>query len=291
MSQLVQLRQKIRSIQTTKKVTHAVRLISMSLYGKLEKINRPLESYTDQVKKVFLETLAQAPESWHSDMLFPADALNSRPLYIVIGTSKGLCGGLNSNLFKFTESAIKIESHQTPAFIAIGLKAIAFVKEKDWGDLLCSYGDLNSNNFLAIADDIIGRIADASLPYSSVTFCHNIAKSFFAQMPRKTTLIPVQQDLLTSGQKTSDQSSDDLIWEQDKETILDYLAISYVRCAITHLLFEALRAEHAARFLAMENSNNNAEKYLETLTLQFNKLRQALITREVSEFSASFPVR
>ncbi len=290
MSQLVQLRQKIRSIQTTKKITHAVRLISMSLYGKLEKINRPLETYTDQVKKVFLETLTQAPESWHSDLLFPADALNSRPLYIIIGTSKGLCGGLNSNLFRFAETSIKNESHQTPAFIAIGLKAIAFVKEKDWGDLVCSYGELNSNNFLAIADDIIGRIADASLPYSSVTFCHNIAKSFFTQMPRKTILIPVQHDLFASNEKVLDQS-DDLIWEQDKEAILDYLAVSYVRCAITQLLFEALRAEHAARFLAMENSSNNAEKYLERLTLQFNKLRQALITREVSELSASFPSR
>jgi F-type H+-transporting ATPase subunit gamma len=291
MSQLVQLRHKIRSIQTTKKITHAVRLISMSLYGKLEKINRPLENYTDRIKDFFLETLEQAPETWHSELLFPEDLLDSRPLFIVIGTSKGLCGSLNSNLFKFVESSLVIEKHQAPAFIAIGLKAISFIKEKEWGELVCSYADLNSNNFLAISGDLIDRIANAPLPYSSVTFCHNTAKSFFTQMPKKSTLIPVRRDSATSVEKDSDDMQDDVIWEQDKEAVLDYLSVCYVRCAITHLLFEALRAEHAARFLAMENSNNNAEKYLDRLTLQFNKLRQALITREVSELSASFPVR
>jgi F-type H+-transporting ATPase subunit gamma len=291
MSQLVQLRHKIRSIQTTKKITHAVRLISMSLYGKLEKINRPLENYTDHIKEFFLETLNQASETWRSELLFPEDLLDSRPLYIVIGTSKGLCGSLNANLFKFIESSLIIEKHQAPAFIAIGLKAISFVKGNDWGELVCSYADLNSNNFLAIADDLIGRIVEAPIHYSSVTFCHNTAKSFFTQMPKKSTLIPVQQDGVRLAKKMNDYVQDDVIWEQDKEAILDYLSVCYLRCAITHLLFDSLRAEHAARFLAMENSNNNAEKYLDRLTLQFNKTRQALITREVSELSASFPVR
>jgi F-type H+-transporting ATPase subunit gamma len=288
MSQLVQLRHKIRSIQTTKKITHAVRLISMSLYGKLEKINRPLENYTNHIQELFLETLQQAPETWHSELLFPDDLLDNRPLYIVIGTSKGLCGGLNSNMFAFLETSLIIEKNQAPAFIAVGLRAIAALKEKKMGELVCSYADLNSNNFLAVADDIIERIVEAPIRYSSVTFYHNITKSFFVQMPKKSTLIPVSHDSLTPSKASIDT---DVIWEQNKTTILDYLSVCYLRCAITHLLFESLRAEHAARFLAMENSNNNAEKYLERLTLQFNKTRQASITREVSELSVSFPAR
>ena len=74
-----------------------------------------------------------------------------------------------------------------------------------------------------------------------------------------------------------------MIWEQDVPVILDYLAIRYMRSAVIALLFQGLRAEQAARFLAMENSTKNAEKYLECLTLQFNKLRQGLITKEITE--------
>ena len=77
------------------------------------------------------------------------------------------------------------------------------------------------------------------------------------------------------------------IWEQDKLEIVNSAARHYLGVHTTTILFQALVSEYAARFVAMDNATTNAENYLETLTLQFNKLRQALITREVSELSAS----
>lgn len=71
--------------------------------------------------------------------------------------------------------------------------------------------------------------------------------------------------------------------------MLDYLSILYVRSVILNLLFQSLLAEQAARFLAMDNSTRNADKFLDKLVLQYNKQRQALITREVSELSAGLP--
>jgi F-type H+-transporting ATPase subunit gamma len=299
MSQIVQLRQKIRSIQTTKKITHAMRLISMSFYNKLDKTDVPLKNYANVLRKVFIEVLEFAPE-WRSPLLFPQDVFDSRPLFIVIATSKGLCGSLNSNLFRYIDTSLFIEKQQTPRFIAIGQKAIAYVKEKNIGELVCSYSELNSNNFITIADDLIDKIVNSPEPYTSVSFFSSYAKSFFLQVPYKTTLIPMKKESLASQQsgvvseipaEASNNNQSAQLWEQNKRDVLDYLTIRYLRSSIISTIFQALRAEHAARFLAMENSTTNAEKYLERLTLQFNKLRQSLITREVAELSSGFPVR
>jgi len=292
MSQLAPLRQKIRLIQTTKKITHAVRLVSMSFYNKLDKLNAPISTYAENVKSCFLDVLAHAPE-WKSDLLFPDDAFDSRPLFIIISTSKGLCGSLNSNLIRYMESSLFIEKTQAPHFITIGQKATTFIKEKDFGEIICSYTEVNSHNFLTLADDLIDKVSNSGFRYSSVSFFSSVAKSFFAQMPSKFTLIPMSLDpIMKQGvQEAEALEGTEPIWEQTQEEILEHLSIRYLRSSIINILFQAIRAEHAARFLAMENSTNNAEKYLERLTLQFNKMRQALITKEVSELSASFPVR
>lgn len=295
MSQLVQLRQKIRSIQTTKKITHAVRLVSMSMYNKLEKIDFPLKNYTGTIKNLFIDALL-CKEDWKSSLLFPSDVLDSKPLYVFIGTSKGLCGSLNSNLIRYFETSQFIETHQKPHFIAVGQKAINYLKNKNGADLVCSYPDLNSNNFIALADDLINKMVHGSHQYSSVVFYASQAQSFFTQKPHKFTLIPMSKEpcSIATSLEPSSQSfvlPKEFIWEQEDGDILNFLCERYLRSSVIHILFQALRAEHAARFLAMENSTNNAEKYLERLTLHCNKLRQAMITREVSELSASFPSR
>lgn len=302
MSQLVPLKQKIRSIQTTKKITHAVRLVSMSFYNKLDKLNVPLQKYTKTIKDLFLDVLTHAPE-WKSSLLFPQDVFDSMPLYIVVSTSKGLCGSLNSNLLRYIEKSLFIEKQQAPQFIAIGQKAIAFVKGGEFkSSIFTTYPELSSNNFIAIADDLVDKIIKGGVRYSSVTFYTSEAKSFFAQRPYKFTLIPMSlepmagvEDKLAQAQVVLPEEDDPVnnqpIWEQPQDDVLDFLSVRYLRSAIINVLFQALRAEHAARFLAMENSTNNAEKYLERLTLQFNKLRQSLITKEVSELTSSFPSR
>lgn len=302
MSQLVPLKQKIRSIQTTKKITHAVRLVSMSFYNKLDKLNVPLQKYTKTIKDLFLDVLMHAPE-WKSSLLFPQDIFDTMPLYIIVSTSKGLCGSLNSNLLRYIEKSLFVEKQQAPQFIVIGQKAIAFIKAGEFKSCISStYSELSSNNFIAIADDLVDKIINSGARYSSVTFYTSDAKSFFVQRPYKFTLIPMSLDPISDGSsKTTqadegllhedDQSTSSPIWEQSSEDVLDFLSARYLRSAIIHVLFQALRAEHAARFLAMENSTNNAEKYLERLTLQFNKLRQSLITKEVSELTSSFPTR
>jgi F-type H+-transporting ATPase subunit gamma len=295
-SHLAHLKQQIKSIQTTKKITHAVRLVSMSLYTKLEKQAVPLKMYTQSIKSIFGQLTSCASE-WKNDIFFPGDVLDSNPLIIIVSTSKGLCGSFNTNLLRYLETSLFIEKQQVPRFITIGQKAIRFVKERNLGEIVSSYNELNSSNYHALTDDLVEKIIGGPVHYSSIVFYSNECRSFFLQKPRKVTLVPFAREVesLESGQRHQNSpvliTDDAIIWEQERTEVLDYLAVRYMKCSIMYMLFESLRAEYAARFLAMENSTNNAEKYLEKLTLQYNKLRQALITKEVSELSASFPSR
>ena len=286
MSHLMQVKQQIQAIQATQKITNAIRLVSMSLYTKLDRQQAVLNNYTKHIRLLFSDLIRATP-NWKNSLLFPEDLFDTHPLYIIIASTKGLCGSFNSSLFRYIEHALFVEEHQTPHFITIGPKAHKFIKEKNWGNIIYSYNDFNSNNFLTIANDLIEKIANAPVRYSSVVFYHPEAKSFFVHKPKKFTLIPVTLEPVETNKCFKDDHEEmQFIWEQSKDLVLDQVALCFLQTSIAHALFISLLTEHAARFLAMDSSTTNAEKYIERLTLYYNKMRQALITKEVAELSS-----
>jgi F-type H+-transporting ATPase subunit gamma len=291
-SHLVQLREQIKAVQTTKKITHAVRLVSMSMYSKLEKFTTPHKTYFESIAN-FFTALLERKTGWDHPVFNSDDVLDARPLFIIIATSKGLCGSLNSNLFRFLEQSIFPQPHQKAEFIVLGLRGIRYIKERSWGEVVYAYPELNSNNYTTIAEDIVNRIVNSNNNYSSVTFFGSRLQSFFQQQPKKMCLLPLRHDDLGLFEPDSavvvdqEKLDEDTILEQKIEDLLEYTAASYTYAYVSNVLFQAILAEHAARFLAMDSSTTNAEKYLEKLTLQYNKIRQAVITKEVAELSSN----
>jgi F-type H+-transporting ATPase subunit gamma len=291
-SHLVQLREQIKAVQTTKKITHAVRLVSMSMYAKLEKFAAPHQAYFLSIAN-FFAALLERDAGWQHPVFNSDDLLDSKPLIIVVSTAKGLCGSLNSNLFRFLEQSIFPQPHQTPEFIVIGQRGIRYIKERPWGEIVYAYPELSSNNYTTISEDIVDRIINSSKNYTSVTFFGSHLRTFFQQQPKKMGLLPIQRSGLHSfgNEKdihlASEMFGDEPIFEQPLDELLDYTAASYIYGFVLNVLFQAILAEHAARFLAMDSSTTNAEKYLEKLTLQYNKIRQAVITKEVAELSSN----
>jgi F-type H+-transporting ATPase subunit gamma len=283
MSHLIQLKRRIKSIKTTEKLTHAMRLIAMSLYGRLEKEQVPLNKYNESLEELFRYLVAECPE-WKNSIFFPEDILDQNPLFIVISATKGFCGGLNNNLFRYLEYKLHIEEHQKPTFITVGKKATSFVDKKQFGEILVTYHDLNSNNFADISQNIAKMIIEQKKSYSSVTIYSTFFKNFFTQKPESSKIIPFER---YSEEEAQEPDLYPPIWEQDNLEITNFIANKYLNTRLTNIFFQSLVSEYASRFVAMDNATTNAEKYLETLTLQFNKLRQSLITREVSELSAS----
>lgn len=262
-----------------------MRLISMSLYSKLDKERLATEYHKQEYVKLFKALYQQCPQ-WKSDVFFPQDVLNPSPLFIIVSSTKGFCGGMNNMLFRYIEQKLFVEEHQTPTFITIGKKAMHFVEQQNLGTIAATYHDLNSNNFADIAHNIIKFITQAQPSHSSVTVYSTTFKNFFAQKPEITELIPlVSPDSLEAPQE--EFTAIEPTWEQDKIETVSYAAQRTIETITTFILYQALISEYAARFVAMDGATTNADKYLESLTLQFNKLRQALITREVSELSAN----
>ena len=113
----------------------------------------------------------------------------------------------------------------------------------------------------------------------------SIMKNFFVQKPHASSLIPFVQQA-TSG--TTHSTLEEYMWEQNPDDIIELLAQQYIDANLQYLLFQSLMAEHAARFISMDSSTRNAQNLLDTTKLDYNKLRQAKITKELNELSGSF---
>ena len=283
MSHIIQMKRRIKSIQTTKKLTHAMRLISMSLYSRLDKQKTEIEYFQEKVRLFFHKVMSNSKKK---NRLFYGDILDTNPLIIIISSTKGFCGGLNENLFRHIEKNLFVEEHQEPRFIAIGQKVVNFIKEEELGNIIESITELNSNNFSIISEKITDIITKKEPQFSSVTIYSNQLKNLFFQFPQKINLLPLEKNKLKENY-VSEEFSQDIIWEQDKSEIENFISNFYLNTSIKNTLFQALISEYGARFMAMDNATTNAKKYLENLTLQFNKLRQALITKEVCELSVN----
>lgn len=284
MAQLTQLKRKIQAVNTTKKITHAIRLVSMASYSKLEKQVKFLNSYKKNIDITFAQLLEQCPD-WTNKILFPDDIFDKTPLIILISSTRGLCGSFNANLIRFIEKKLIFENNQKPQFITIGQKAKKEILSKSIGEIILSFDEFNYNNLDLIGSEITKKIYANKNNYSSVCFYSNKFINFFTQKPTQSTLIPTNLEF--EKEETEIQNFSDPIYEQNKEDILGFLASKYIKSTIWELLFQSLISENASRFLAMDSSNTNAEKIVDKLTLQYNKSRQALITREVSELAAN----
>lgn len=285
MARLIQIRQRIKAIETIKKITHAMRLISMSNHSRLKHKEESITLYKQTTNNLFAKIKQQIP-TWYNPIINPSSIKNDTHLIIFVGSQKGLCGNFNTALFSFFETKKSDFNWQHTDIITIGKKATEYIKSKKTGTLIATYNDFASNKLTLIIQNLIDTITHTKKPYSSVTIFSNKLKTFFIQKPIQTLLIPHTLQIPT--QEIHEKTGEDYQWEQDPHMILDTLALLSIESNLTYLLFQSLLSEQAARFISMDSSTRNAEGILELATLQYNKLRQAKITKELTELTGSF---
>ncbi len=281
MSKLIQLRQRLRAIETIKKITHAMRLIAMSSHSQLKQSQPIITSYTHTLEGIFQQLRMHAPQ-WHHPILHPDQAKSKKIAFIIVGSQKGLCGSFNNHLFKLVTKKLTELEGQKIDIIPVGQKAIDFVGNLSIGQVKHSYKKFSIRRVSEITNEITYSIFNMSPPYHSVFIISNRFKSFFVQYPKSIELIPVAQNTIPEA-----SVEDDLIWEQKPQESLNDLAFSYIASQIQLLLFDSLLSEHAARFVSMDSATRNANGILEATKLEYNKLRQAKITKELTELTGS----
>lgn len=274
-----EIKTKIKSVQNTRKVTRALEMVSASKIRKAQDRMKASRPYARLMKQV-IGHIAKA----NSDYVHPfmAERLDVKRVgYIVISTDRGLCGGLNSNLFR--KLLGEIRQHQVNGVevdvVCIGQKASVFFRRLKV-NMLASVTHLGDNPEL---NKLIGLIKIMLDGYTEgrldrVNLCYN---DFINTMAQRAT---VEQLLPLPPSETLETSHDwDYLYEPDAETVLNHVLTRYVESLVYQAVLENLASEHAARMVAMKAASDNANKLIDTLNLVYNKARQAAITQEISE--------
>lgn len=276
MPQLIQIRQRMKAITTIAKVTHAMRLISMSSHARLKEKEKIARTFKDEIQNLIGTIIPTAQAQ-------PTNPIIDNQLFIIIGSQKGLCGTFNNSLL---QCVLKQNLTAAPTtFIVIGKKIQSLIQSKYptiASATSAAYETLTAQNYASIANDIAAKLAQPQSSYSHVAVINNHSRSFFLQEPRVTVLTQSytqEVDLLPENQ---------LLWDLSPVEVVNHLASLQVTATLNYLLCASLLSEYSARFVSMDSATRNASTLLEKTKLEYNKLRQAKITRELTELSGGF---
>jgi len=270
---------KIKSIENTKKVTSALEMVSASKIRKSQDLMRATRPYAHMMKRIIGHLGKANPEYRHPFTLHHEEV--KKVGYIIVSTDRGLCGGLNSNLFKLVLQDMagwKAKGAEI-AVVTLGKKASSFFRNIKVERVAHASG-LGEKPQI---DDLIGVIKTMLDAYreGKVDWVNIVYNDFINTMSQK----PLVEQLLPLPETEDEEVRDiwDYIYEPDSETLLDSVLIRYIEALVYQAVLENLASEHAARMIAMKNATDNATDLIADLKLVYNKARQASITQEISE--------
>jgi len=268
------IKRKIRSVNSTMQITKAFELVSTAKLKRARDKMDITKPYFDTIQKAVHDILS-ADKSIKSK--YVSSNVSKKPLFVVITSDRGLCGGYNINAIK--KSLETLTPSSDAKFIAIGKKA---------HDTLKQLGHNVVDSFLYISEKPeyshaiqVTRAAMSLFEKGEVDSIHFVYTRFASTITQVATdllLLPIERPELDEDKKVEFVS-----YEPSAEEVLKYIIPKYVESTIYGGLIESSASEQAARRLAMENASDNAEEIIDDLTLYYNRARQAAITQEISE--------
>lgn len=274
-----EIRVKIQSIKNTQKITRAMEMVAASKMRKTQDRMLATRPYARRMAQIIHHLAAANPEYRHP---FTIERPVNRVGVILISSDRGLCGGLNANLFRLGLRQIRGWQEQgvEVALGVIGQKGVSFFGSLGH-EILSQAVRLGDQPHLM---DIVGTIkvmldAFEAEEIDEVHVLHNEFVNTMTQKPTLTRLVPVSPSAL----EDETPALWDYIYEPDAREVLDQLLIRYVESLVFQGLVENNACEQAARMVAMKSASDNAGKLIKELQLIYNKARQAAITQEIAE--------
>ena len=274
-----EIRTQIASIKSTQKITKAMEMVAASKMRKAQDRMLASRPYAERIRTVIGHLLQANPEYRHSFML--AEREPKRVAYIVVSSDRGLCGGLNTNLFRKLVLDIKEQRKQgiEADFVIIGGKALGFFRRVG-GRILAQRVQIGDAPHL---DDLIGVVKAALDAFREekldrIYLAYNRFVNTMTQEPQIRQLVP-----LTAEADEKLKHHWDYIYEPDAPSVVDDLLRRYVESQVYQAVVENGACEQSARMVAMKAASDNAGGLIDELQLVYNKARQAAITQEISE--------
>lgn len=281
MASLKEIRSKVASIKSTQKITKAMQLVAASKMRKAQDRMAAGKPYAQKIRQVIAHVSQASPEYKHPYMV-------ERPVkrvgYIVVSSDRGLCGGLNINLFKKTVQSVRDfrEQDVEVELCLIGTKATTFFKSVG-GKVTAVKTHIGDAPTL---DALIGTVKVMLDAYESgqidrLYLVYNEFVNTMTQAPTVQQLLPLAADEKLALEKRD--HSWDYLYEPGAEQLLDALFVRFIESQVYQGVVENIACEQAARMVAMKSATDNAGDLIRSLQLVYNKLRQAAITQEISE--------
>ncbi len=279
-----ELRVKIKSFESTKKITKAMEMIAASKMRKVQARMSAARPYADKIRNI-AANLSQANPEYRSPYMRKSDAPKNVG-FIVVTSDKGLCGGLNSNMLRAVTSRMG-ETQQAGGkvhTVALGTRGYAFLTRI--GARVMSFavqlGDAPP------MDKLFGPVkvmldAFAEGEIDAVHLCYTKFINTMSQQPLIEQLLPLTGERLQQSASEKAQYGWDYIYEPDPPSVIDALLTRYLEALVYQAVAENMASEQAARRVAMKAATDNASNLIAEFQLVYNKTRQAAITTELSE--------
>ncbi|HEX7150469.1 MAG TPA: ATP synthase F1 subunit gamma [Thermoanaerobaculia bacterium] len=282
MPSLIDIRRRIRSVKNTQQITKAMKMISAARLRRAQDRMYAARPYSAALREVLASIAARVDATQHPLLRTRDEVKNA--LFVVVTGDRGLCGAFNTNVLRNSQYAIADSGLGTGAVavLPIGRKANDFFRRRTVPVRRAGIQVADALS-LEVARDIAKDMIEAyvSGEVDAVYVVHNEFKSVIAQIVRVTQLLPIER--LEPRAEDPTAGTVDYIYEPGPEQILSELLPKYVEFALYRILLESAAAEQGARMTAMESASKNASDMIANLTLTYNRIRQASITKEIIE--------
>jgi F-type H+-transporting ATPase subunit gamma len=277
-----EIRTKIKSVQSTRKITKAMEMVAASKMRKAQDRMRAARPYGEKIRNVAAH-ISHANHEYRHPFLVARDTVKKIGI-IIITTDKGLCGGMNTNVQRLALTKIKEWEGEGESFevCCIGNKGLGFMQRLG-ANIVSQVTQLGDRPHM---EKLVGAIKVMLDGYTQDRFDRVII--FYTKFINTMKQEPIAEQLLPlSGEKLgAPEGSWDYLYEPEAKVVLDHVLMRYIEAIIYQAVSENIASENSARMVAMKAASDNANDVIDELTLIYNKTRQAAITKELSEIVA-----
>ncbi|MEM0996983.1 MAG: ATP synthase F1 subunit gamma [Bacteroidota bacterium] len=291
MANLKEIRERIRSVKTTKQMTSAMKMVAAAKLGRAQKNIERLRPYATKLQEIMGDIAGNVSEPLESP--YAEERTQEKVMLVVITSNRGLCGAFNANVAKEGVAAANGDYQDQYAagnlgILAIGKKGFEFFERREFnmvgGKNHDVFADLRFETVNAVAQSIMDAFVEGE--WDRVELVYNTFKNAATQVLTREQFLPLRGVEEHPEEAEASGVAADYIFEPDQYEILSELIPKSLRIQLYRAILESNAGEQGARMVAMDNATENAEELLKSLRLSYNKARQAAITTEILEIVA-----
>src|SRR2546425_4824382 len=276
MPTLRDIQRRIRSVQSTQKITRAMKLVAAAKLRRAQDRILAARPYAGKMKELLGSLVAGADGATPP---LPEERGGPRRQVVIVTADKGLAGAFNSNVLRRSLEFIRSSNTQEVTLVVVGRKARDFYRRRQWSikrDMIGFWDKLAYGHAQELADYFMSQYLAGEV--DEVHLMYNEFRSVALQRPVRAQLLPIPK---SEAQPSEAGAATDYIYEPSPEAILGDLLPRHVRMQVYRALMESLAGEYGARMTAMEAATKNAKEMIDILSIQYNKARQEKITKEL----------